>query len=133
MIDPSHPLGSWFLLVSSILFAVLYALPLFFVPLTWARWFTWRVPGAEKDTHLAIYFGRCVGACALGVIFVACRAIPDPRGNRVVFDLIGGICGLMTVVHIWGAIRRIQPWTETVETAFYAVVTGVCLWIRSTL
>jgi hypothetical protein len=131
VIDPSHPLGSWFLLISSILFAAVIGLPLLIVPLTWARWFTWTVP--EKDTHVTIYFGRCLGAVALGVIFVALRAVPDPSGNRIVFDLIGGISALMTGVHIWGAIRRIQPMTETIETAVYLGMTCACFWIRSTL
>jgi hypothetical protein len=35
-------------------------------------------------------------------------------------------------VHLWGALRRMQPWTETAEIALYALVTGIALWIRWT-
>jgi len=130
MIDPEHALASWFMLISSAVFLVGYALPLLFVPMTWARWFRWEVP---EKTHLAIYLGRCLGAVALSIIVVVVRGAGDPRGHRVLFDLIALVTGLMTLVHTWGAIRRIQPWTEHVEIGLYALVTGLALWIGSGL
>src|SRR3569623_856657 len=59
MIDPALPAASWFLWVAPILFAVVYALPIFLTPLGWARWFTWDTPPRDD---LAVYFGRCAGA-----------------------------------------------------------------------
>jgi hypothetical protein len=47
--------------------------------------------------------------------------------------LIGYVCGLMTLVHIWGAIRRIQPWTEHAEIIMYGAVTILAIWIRLSL
>tara|TARA_B100000902_G_C27075889_1_gene796390 strand:- start:279 stop:476 length:198 start_codon:yes stop_codon:yes gene_type:complete len=31
-------------------------------------------------------------------------------------------CGLMVIVHIWGAVLRIQPVTETIETGFWVLL-----------
>ena len=31
-------------------------------------------------------------------------------------------CGLMVIVHIWGAVLRIQPVTETIETVFWVLL-----------
>lgn len=48
-----------FLLIVMATTTVAFALPIFAVPLTWARIFRWRIP---DDTDLAVYFGRCLGA-----------------------------------------------------------------------
>src|SRR5262245_33838460 len=105
MIDSAHPLASWFLVISSGFFLVVYGLPLLIAPIAWARWFRWDIP---EKTHLATYFGRCVGAVALSVIVVVLRRAGDPKGNSFMFELIALVGGLMTGVHVWGAIRRIQ-------------------------
>jgi len=129
--DQSHPLASGFLAVSCAFFLAVYAVPLLFFPLRWARWFRWE-PGTGSP-HLTVYFGRCTGGLALAIIALAIPAIRDPGGHRFVFDLIAWATGIMTLVHLWGAVRRTQPWTEDVEIALYGAVCAVALWIRSTL
>jgi hypothetical protein len=131
VINQEHPLASWFLIVAMAFFLVVYALPLLFVPLHWARWFQWELPQGKTD--LAVYLGRCLGGVALSVIVIAYQGIADPKGHRNVFELIGMIGALLTLVHVWGAIRRIQPWTEHVEIALYAAVAVAAFWIRTTL
>ncbi len=130
MIDPQRPLASWFLLVAGTVFLVVYALPLLFVPLQWARVFRWELP---EKTHLTIYLGRCVGGLALAVVVFVFRAVPDPRSNRMLLELIALMSGLLALVHVWGAIRRIQPWTEHVEIVLYAGVAVASAWIGATL
>lgn len=120
------PLASAFLLIISFFFLLLYALPLLLVPLRWARWLRWQLPAGGAE--LTVYLGRCVGGLALAVILMALRAAPDPRGHRLIFELIATIAAIMTAVHLWGALRRVQPWTETAEIALYAVVTGLSGW-----
>jgi hypothetical protein len=122
MIDSQHAFASWFLWISAVGFSLAFALPLLFVPLTWARIFQWRVP---DETHLTIYFGRCVGALAATIVLFAVRAAVHPDQHRYMFELIAVACGLMTGLHIWGAVRRMQPWTETVEIGLYAAMTGL--------
>lgn len=133
MVDPDRALASWFLLTSATFFLVVYALPLLFVPLRWARWFRWKLPERPETSHLTVYFARCLGALALSVIVVTYRAAGDPRGHRVLFDLIALVGGLMALVHAWGAIRRTQPWTEHVEIVLYAAVAAVAVWIGASL
>lgn len=128
MINPDYPLASWFLVISAALFVAVIALPLLFVPLTWARWFGWKLP--EGGTDLTVYFGRCLGAVALAVIVAVAHGIPDPKSHHLLFDLVSMISGLMILVHLWGAIRKIQPITETVEILVWMVVFVFSLWIR---
>lgn len=130
-ISAEHPFASWFLLVSCAFFLVVYALPLALFPLRWARWFRWELP--KGSPHLTVYFGRCTGALALALIAMAAQAVSDPRGHRAVFELIAWATGLMTLLHLWGALRRSQPWTEDVEIVLYGAVCGVALWIHRTL
>ena len=122
MIDPEIPLASWLLLTSRILFLVVYALPLLFVPMRWARVFRWDVP---ERTHMTINLGRCLGRVGLAVILAVFRAVPNPRAHRMLFDLIALMTGILALVNVWGAIPRIQPWTEHVEIVLYA---GVSRW-----
>jgi hypothetical protein len=127
-INADYPLASWFLLVVTVSFSFLYALPLLFMPLRWARWFRWKLP--EGNNALTVYFGRCLGGLALATIVTVIRAVPDPKANLLLFDLIYLVCGAMTVIHIWGAIERTQPWTEDVEILSYGAAAGFAAWIR---
>ncbi|MEO1338427.1 MAG: hypothetical protein AAFV29_22485 [Myxococcota bacterium] len=80
---------------------------------------------------LTLYFGRCLGAVALGVVYAALKAAPNPSEHRLLFEFIAFTCSIMTGVHAWGALRRQQPWTETVEIALYgslAVMAGFIRW-----
>ncbi|WP_028007037.1 hypothetical protein [Solimonas flava] len=93
-----------------------FALPIFLVPLHWARAMQWRIP---EHTDLAVYFGRCLGAFILIFEWLAWRAAHG-HDIEVVFRMLLAITGSMVLVHIYGALRRIQPWTETLEIGFYA-------------
>jgi len=103
-----------------------FALPLFFVPLIWAKCMLWRVP---EDTDLAEYFGRCVGAFVLVVEFFILKAAMTGQHLQFTFDMLMVVFSLMLIVHIYGALRRIQPITETLEIglwAFLLVITIIC-------
>jgi hypothetical protein len=128
LINADYPIASWFLLVVTVSFSGLYALPLLFMPLRWARWFRWPMP--EGNTSLTVYFGRCLGGLALASILTVMRAIPEPKAHLPLFDMIYLVCGAMTGIHIWGAIERTQPWTEDVEILTYGVAAGIAAWIR---
>ena len=54
---------------------LVFALPIFLVPLTWARLMRWRIP---QDVDLAVYFGRCLGAFILIVEALMLRAALGP-------------------------------------------------------
>jgi hypothetical protein len=115
MISANHPAASWFLLVSGAGFLVVYGVPLLFFPLRWARGVQWTVPG---ETAL---------------IIVSLQAVPHPEKFPVLFDLIAWTGVLMTVLHVYGAIRRVQPWTETAEILLYAALGALAVWLRAGL
>jgi len=106
-----------FLLALMIVTSAVFALPIFFVPLAWARRFGWRIP---EHTDLAIYFGRCLGAFILIVELLMLRAALTGTGLVFTFQVLIAVAVLMIVVHIWGALLRIQPISETLEIGMYA-------------
>jgi len=97
----------------------LFCIPILFFPLKWARSIKWNVP---DDTHLTIYFGRCLGAMILVFEYAIFRAIYDESIRPFVFDLALGISALMTAVHLYGAVKKMQPLMETLEIAFYSLL-----------
>jgi hypothetical protein len=105
-----------YLVTLCIVTSLVFALPIFLIPLTWARWFGWRIP---QETHLAIYFGRCLGAFILIVEALMLRAGLNGTGLVFTFQVLLAVAALMVLVHIWGAVLRIQPISETLEIGMY--------------
>ena len=94
-----------------------FGLPLFLSPLRWARALRWRVPA---DTDLTVYLGRSLGAVAVALSAGSLRAARRPEEHRIIFE-VGLLTGvLLAAVHVWGALLRRQPWTETAEIAFWS-------------
>lgn len=98
-------------------------------PIGWARVFGWPLTPADqvdqRERHLCLYFGRCLGAMvlafAVGAIHCALQA--QPSRSFLLFTVCFG-AGL-TGVHVYGAIRGIQPIIETIEIAIYG---GLTVW-----
>lgn len=115
-------LGLWsaysqiYLLTLVCVTSLVFALPIFLAPLTWAGWFGWRIP---QETDLAVYFGRCLGAFALIVEALMLRAGLGGEGLVFTFQVLLGVAAMMVLVHIWGALLRIQPISETLEIGMY--------------
>ena len=108
---------------------LVFALPLLCFPIGWARLFGWRIP---ERTDLAVYFGRCLGAFVLVFEVFLWRASAG-HDTALAFGLLLGISGMMTLVHAWGALRRIQPPLEPLEIFFYAglFVLTLLFWPRA--
>lgn len=106
-----------YLLVLTVVTTLAFALPIFLVPLTWARLMGWRIP---TQTDLAVYFGRCLGAFILILEAMMLRAALTGEAIHTVFELLAATALMMIVVHVYGALRRIQPLSETLEIGFYA-------------
>ena len=112
--------SSAFLRVLAVLTGVLFSVPLFFAPLAWARMFQWSV---EARSDLALYFGRCLGAFALIMSCTAWYVAQHHELQPLVFAILTAFSALMVVVHIVGAIQKVQPWTETAEIPFWSALT----------
>ena len=113
--------SSLFLIAASGIGLLVFALPLLLSPLRWARALRWRPP---QDTDLTVYLGRSLGAVATALSFGGLVAARDPWRHRIVFRMAALAAFLLTGVHVWGAIQKRQPWTETAEILFWAAVTG---------
>ena len=110
-----------YLLVLGVITTLFFALPLFCAPLFWAKMMFWKVP---VETDLANYFGRCVGAFILVVEYYIFKAVITGEGLILVFELLTLVYGLMLVLHVYGAIKRIQPITETLEIGLWVMLLG---------
>ncbi len=117
MIGIWAPHAQAFLFVLTIVTSAAFALPIFLAPLAWARQFGWRIP---EHTDLAVYFGRCLGAFILIVELLMLRAALTGIGLVFTFQVLFAVSVLMTIVHIWGALLRIQPISETLEIGMYS-------------
>ena len=104
-----------------------FALPMLLVPIKFAQVLRWRIPEHE---HLAIYFGRCLGGLAAVIAVFGFKVAGSPELKPFFFQLaISAFC-ILTLVHIYGAIRKIQPITETIEIAFWfgLIVLTMCFY-----
>ena len=116
--------SSAFLLGAGATGLLAFGVPLFLSPLRWARTLHWRVPA---DTDLTVYLGRSLGAVAVALSAGALRAARRPEEQRTMVE-VGFLTGaLLAVVHVWGALLRRQPWTETAEIAFWSAMAAAAL------
>lgn len=118
-------LGLWsanaadFLLILTLATTLVFALPIFLVPLTWARLMAWQIP---QQTDLAVYFGRCLGAFILILEALMLRAALTGEAMHTASELLAATATMMIVVHVYGALKRIQPLSETLEIGFYVLL-----------
>ncbi len=102
-----------------ILIMVLFALPMIFAPLSWARVVGWNLP---QDTDLAIYFGRSLGVAAAGICLICFVASGAEAAQAAVFDGLILISALYVVTHLHGAVTKTQPLLETLEIGFWLLL-----------
>ena len=77
----------------------------------------WQIP---THTDLAVYFGRCLGAFILIVEGLMLRSALTGEAIHTVFEVLAAVAVMMVIVHVYGALRRIQPLSETLEIGFYS-------------
>ena len=99
---------NWF----ALLIMLVFALPYVFAPLTWGKFVGFTLP---EDTDLAVYFGRSLGVAASGISLICYLASNSPIAQPIVFSGLVFISATLTITHIYGAIKKIQPLVETLE------------------
>jgi hypothetical protein len=115
----------WVAALSTLLF---FGLPLCLFPLRWAGWMHWKIPA---HTHLTVYFGRCLGAV---VCVMSLFALVAAKSDRIVcsfyYQFLLVNIAAMIALHLYGALTKTQPITETIEIAFWAVlfITTLCFY-----
>lgn len=105
-----------FLQVLAIFTVVAFAIPIFLAPLTWARVLRWDI---DPNSDLALYFGRCLGVTALVLSWGAWHAASHPELQPFYLKMFIGTTALLSIIHIVGAVQKVQPWTETAEIPFW--------------
>lgn len=91
---------------------LVFALPYIFAPLLWGKFVGFTLP---ENTDLAIYFGRSLGVAASGVCLMCYLASGTPAAQPIVFQGLILVSAVLTITHIYGAIKKIQPLVETLE------------------
>ncbi|MCQ4298177.1 hypothetical protein NAU58_21620 [Pseudomonas stutzeri] len=102
-----------------LLTTLFFALPIFIAPLAWARAMRWAIP---EQQHLTIYFGRCLGAFILVIEATMLRSATTGTSFSYSFDVLFVVFSLMFAIHAYGAVKRIQPITETLEIGLWMIL-----------
>jgi hypothetical protein len=113
-----------FLRVVAVMTALLFSIPISLAPLAWARTLRWDV---DSNPNLALYFGRCLGAVALVLSWAAWNAAQRAELQPFYFQMLIGVTVLMVIVHVVGALQRVQPWIETAEIVFWTALAVLAL------
>lgn len=126
-------LGIWnaytniFLIVAGVAMLIAFGLPMMLAPMSWARVFRWELPQSQK---LASFLGRSLGLLICIMAIFAFKAIQNLAAQPFFFDLMLWIFGGMIILHVYGAIRKTQPITETLEILLWVVlgVVSICFY-----
>lgn len=105
-----------FLVATALVSFLALGIPMLVAPLTWSRWLRWPIPQTPDGRDLSTYFARCLGALICVQSTAALFAARDASLQPVIFAILIGDFALMVAVHAWGAARKIQPKSESLET-----------------
>ena len=98
---------------------VVYGLPLMVAPLWWAKIFGWKVLQAD---NLTVTLGRSLGIVISLIAVFAFEVTNTPAARPFFFDMMTWLIGAMTILHVYGAIRKLQPKLETIEIILWVVL-----------
>lgn len=113
-----------YLIVAGVAMLLAFGLPLIFMPVGWARLFRWEFP---QSNHLVIFLERSMGIVITIIAIFAFKAIQTPVAKPFFFDLMLWIFGGMILLHVYGAVRKTQPITETMEIFLWIALSIITL------
>ena len=113
-----------YLIVVGVAMLAAFGLPLVIVPLRWAKLFRWDV---SQPGDLVIFLGRTVGVFLTVIALYAFKVSQTPAAMPFFYELMLWTFLGMIVLHIYGAIRKIQPVTETLEIGLWVILYLVTL------
>ena len=119
MIGILQAFSGTYLLAAGIAMLAAFGLPLLVVPLKWARLMRWEVP---ESTTLATFLGRSLGTFLCVFAVYAIKAAFTPAAQLFFFELMLWLLVAMLALHVYGALRKTQPITETIEIALWIVL-----------
>jgi hypothetical protein len=113
-----------FLIVAGLTMLVTFGLPLTLVPMSWARVFRWELP---QPQNLTKFLGQSVGVFITIMAIFSFKVTQTPEAKPFFFDLMLWIFGGMILLHVYGAIRKTQPVTETLEILMWVALSTITL------
>ncbi len=112
-----------YLIVAGVAMLLPFGLPLLVAPMAWAKLLRWET----TPVQLASFLGRSVGLFISVIAIYAFIAAATPQAQPFFFQLmlllVAGNLGL----HVFGAIKKWQPITETIEIGVWALLFLVTL------
>jgi hypothetical protein len=123
-------IGMWqsyagvYLLVAGLAMLATFGIPLLLAPMTWARLMRWEIP---PPGHLVTFLGRSLGLFVSVVAVCALRSAVTPPSQPFFFELLLWLFVGMIGLHVYGALKRAQPTTETIEIALWVVLLLITL------
>ena len=113
-----------YLFVAGVAMLVAFGIPLLIFPLRWARFLRWEVPQPE---NLVVFLGRSLGIFISLMAVFAFKVTGVPVAKPFFFDLMLWLFVAMIALHAYGAVRKTQPITETVEILLWVVLFFITL------
>jgi len=113
-----------YLMVAGVAMLVAFGLPLMLAPLRWARVFRWDV---SQPGNLVIFLGRSLGVLISVIAIYAFKVSQTPAALPFYYELMLWTFVGMILLHIYGAIRKTQPVTETLEIGLWVILCLVTL------
>ena len=111
-----------FLIIAGVTMLATFGLPLLLVPMSWARVFRWEVP---QPRNLVIFLARSLGVFISIMAIFAFKVTRTSTFKPLYFDLMLWIFGGMILLHGYGAIRKTQPITETLEILLWIALSVI--------
>lgn len=108
-----------YLYVAGVAMLATFGIPLLVVPLRWARFLRWEVPQPE---NLVVFLGRSLGIFISLMAVFAFKVTSSPAAKPFFFDMMLWLFVAMIALHAYGAIRKTQPITETIEILLWVVL-----------
>jgi hypothetical protein len=96
-----------------------YGLPLIFFTRWWAKLFGWTMPEEKK---LPVFLGQSLGILLTVISVFAFLAAGMPEVKPFFYTFILAILAGMTLLHIYGALCRLQPRQETLEIILWVIL-----------
>ena len=113
-----------YLVVTGVAMLAAFGIPLLVAPMAWARVMRWEVP---PPGQLVTFLGRSVGLFCCVIAAYALKAAATPPAQPFFFELMLWVIVGMIGLHVYGAVKRVQPVTETMEIGLWVVLLLVTL------
>lgn len=101
-----------YLIVAGIAMLTAFGLPLVIAPMRWAHLFQWDV---SQRGNLTLFLARSMGVFISIMALYAFRVSQSAAAMPFYFELMLWVFAGMLLLHVYGAIRKTQPVTETFE------------------